>query len=160
MNDDSKENQSGIGDVFKGLGRLVNTIIDMAENGINEKKGSGEFSGTGSNDGMHGKYGFSMKLGLGEKDIGHIVKNLQVTEPQTDIFKEDGHTAVVVELPGVRQEDFEYNIQGDHLHIIGRDDMRTYKKIIDLSGLNIDPNGITVIENNGIYKLDIKHSEP
>lgn len=157
MSDNSKDNQSGLGDIFKGLGRLVNVIVDMAEKNINEKKSTGDLFNTDNNDGLQGKYEFSMKLGLDEKDIGHIIQNPQVIEPQTDIFKEDGHTLIIVEMPGVKNEDFEYNLQGNLLCIIGKDNMKTYKKTIDISELNINSDEITTTENNGIYKIVIKH---
>lgn len=157
MNDNSKDNQSGIGDIFKGLGKLVNVIVDMAEKNINEKKDSGDLFNT--DNGLKGKYAFSMKLGMDEKDIGHIIQNPQVIEPQTDIFKEDELTVVIVEMPGVKDENFEYSIHGKALHIMGKDNIRTYEKTIDISELNVNLDEIEVNENNGIYKIVIKHGK-
>jgi HSP20 family molecular chaperone IbpA len=159
MHDDSKENESGIGEIFKGLGKLLNVVVDMAEKNINEKKISGDFLNSNNRDGLKGKYNFSMKLGLKDKDIGHIMQNLQTEEPQTDLFKEDGKTVVVVEMPGVKKEDFDYTVQDNSLCIIGKDNMKTYKKSLDIDELNIDSDVITVIENNGLFKIVIKHNK-
>lgn len=159
MNDNLKDGQSGLGEIFKGLGRLFNVIVDMAEKNINEKKTAGELFNTNNNGGLHGKYAFSMKLGLGEKDLEHMIQNPQVIEPQTDIFREDGHITVIVEMPGVKDEDFKYDVRPNSLYITGKDNMRTYIKNIDIPDLGIKSEKITVIENNGIYKMIIKYKK-
>jgi HSP20 family protein len=159
MHDDSRENQSGIGDIFKGLGRLVNVVANMAEKNINEKKISGDFLNSNNQDGLQGKYNFSMKLGLNEKDIEHSLQTLQTEEPQTDFFKEDEKTIVVVEMPGVEMENFSYNIQGNSICIIGKDNMKTFKKSIYIDELNSASDVITVKENNGLFKIVIEHNK-
>ncbi len=158
MNHDSRDGQSGIGDIFKGLGKLVNVIADMAEKNVNEKKSEGELFGVDNGNGLHGKYQFSMKLGMKDSDIGGIVSD-QPVEPQTEIFKEDGYTVIIAEMPEVHEESFEYNIEDGSLYLSGKGNMRNYRKSIDISGWDINPDSITVTENNGIYKIVLKHNQ-
>jgi hypothetical protein len=56
-------------------------------------------------------------------------------------------------MPGVTKENFSYDFQDRSLNIIGIDDTRTYKKVIEMYELDKNPSEIAVSENNGIFKI-------
>ena len=109
--------ESGFGGVFKGLADLIEKLGDLADKGEALKKGEGELH----HRDVKGVYGFSVKVGLGEKGdkevkvepFGNIRQDeksgdtvvQEVREPVVDVFEEEDHVLVVAEMPGISAED-------------------------------------------------------
>src|SRR6266540_1846932 len=105
----------GIGGILKGLGDLVEKLEEISESGESLSK-TGEIGGEGGQ--VKGIYGFTVKVGLGDdkprvepfgnlrKDAksGHTVVQ-ETREPLVDVFQEDDHILVVVEMPGISAGD-------------------------------------------------------
>ncbi len=138
--------EAGLGGILKGLGSLVEKLGELAETG-RELSQTGEIRGPGSGKEIKGMYGFTVKVGLGGEGIkvepfGNIRRDEQsgrsvvqeVREPAVDIFEEQDHTLVVVELPGIGAEDVRLEVKDDLLTITAEKGDKKYKKEVLLPG--------------------------
>jgi len=114
----------GLGGLFKGIGNLVDLISELSEAGEDIASRSGEIKfGEGSE--LRGVYGFTVRTGIGgiprvesfgnirETEAGPVVT--EGREPLVDIFDEGESILVVVELPGVTEDEISLTVQGDVL---------------------------------------------
>lgn len=138
-----KKTEEGVsfGGVFKGLADLIEKLGDLAEKGEKLKK-SGEFQ----QKDLKGVYGFSVKVGLGDKGakevkvepFGNVRRDetsgetvvQEVREPVVDVFEEKDHTLVVAEMPGISTKDVHLEVQDDLLTIIAEKKDKRYRKEI------------------------------
>lgn len=156
----------GVEGMLRGLGELLDKLGTLAEKGEQLKR-SGEFDLKGG-DGKDrkGVYGFSVKMGLGGDDpkvepFGNIQRDAktgeavvrEVAEPMVDVFEENDHIRVVVEIPGVGNEDVKLDLAGDLLTIRAERGAKKYLKEVllpracDRSRLNFScHNGILEIK--------------
>jgi HSP20 family protein len=128
---------AGLGGILKGLGDLVEKLNDLAETGQEFSK-TGELRGD-SRD-LKGIYGFTVKVGLGGdkpvvESFGNIRRNeagrtvvQEVREPVADVFDEQDHVLVVVEMPGISVEDVAFEVAGDVLSITAAKGDKKYRK--------------------------------
>ncbi|MFT5560501.1 MAG: HSP20 family protein [Litorivivens sp.] len=139
----SKPEQSGLAEVLGGLGGLIDQLGKLAEEshkagGITTK--SGEFD-VGSDKGLRGVYGFSVKTGLGEQGVkvepfGNIRKDgrsglvevQEIREPMIDLFDEPTHILIVAEVPGITQEDVRLEVHDDILTLAAEREEKKYHK--------------------------------
>ena len=121
--------ESGRGGVFKGLADLIEKLGDLAEKGEALKRGEGELH----HRDVKGVYGFSVKVGLGDKGgkevkvepFGNVRRDdktgetivQEIREPVVDVFEEKDHTLVVAEMPGVSTKDVHLTVKDDLLTI-------------------------------------------
>jgi len=134
----------GIGGFLGGLGTLLEKLGELAEKGEALRR-TGELHGaTPEGKELHGIYGFSVKVGLGDDEVkvepfGNIHKDErtgqtvvdEVREPLVDVFEERDHVLVVAELPGVGEEDIQLELADDILTITAsRGDKRYQKEIL------------------------------
>ncbi len=138
--------EAGLGGILKGLGSLVEKLGELAETG-RELSQTGEIRGPGSGKDIRGMYGFTVKVGLGgdgmkvepfgnirrDEESGRSVVQ-EVREPAVDIFEEQDHTLVVVELPGVGAENVRLDVKDDCLTITAEKGDKKYKKEVLLPG--------------------------
>ena len=133
--------EGGFGGVFKGLADLIEKLGDLAEKGEQLKK-SGEFQ---QRD-VKGVYGFSVKVGLGDKGdkevkvepFGNVRRDdtsgetvvQEIREPIVDVFEEKDHTLVVAEMPGVSTKDVTLTVKDDLLTIYAEKRDKKYRKEI------------------------------
>lgn len=136
-----REEGASFGGVFKGLADLIEKLGDLAEKGEQLKK-SGEFQ----QKDIKGVYGFSVKMGLGEKGekevkvepFGNVRRDetsgetvvQEIREPVVDVFEEKDHTLVVAEMPGISTKDVRLEVQDDLLTIIAEKKDKRYRKEI------------------------------
>ena len=123
---------SSFGGVFKGLADLIEKLGDLADKGQELKK-SGEFQ----QKDWKGVYGFSVKMGLGDKGdqeikvepFGNVRKDersgetvvQEIREPVVDVFEEKDFTLVVAEMPGISTKDVKLEVKDDLLTIYCRE---------------------------------------
>jgi HSP20 family protein len=133
--------EAGFGGVFKGLAELIEKLGDLAEKGEHLKQ-SGEFTQRDAK----GVYGFSVKVGLGDKGdkevkvepFGNIRRDeksgettvQEIREPVVDVFEEQDHTLVVAEMPGISTKDVLLTVQDDLLTIYAEKKEKKYRKEI------------------------------
>ena len=165
----TKAEPAGLGVALGGLGALLDQLGKWAETA--EKEGgttsrSGEFD-LGSDKRLRGVYGFSVKVGLGEQGVkvepfGNIRKDEQsgrvevkeIREPMVDVFDEQDHLLVIVEVPGVVQEDIHLELRDDILTLAAERGETKYRKEILLpASCSADTMSCTC--RNGILEITL-----
>lgn len=158
-----------LGGLLKGFGKLVD-FADELEKAGGEMKKEGEFKVKGMKD-LKGVYGFSIRTGIGkdgtERPIVEPFGNIKKTpkgavvedtrEPIVDVFDENGKLQVVAEMPGVREEEIEYTINGDVL-VLNSTGEKKYNKEI-LLPYPVSENGIEKNYKNGIFEIKLMKKE-
>lgn len=117
----------GLGDLFRGIGDLIELLKEMEAEGKTEVTRTGELRGKGLRKDLRGVYGFSVKVGLGGEPtvetFGNIKKGEEgavveeVREPLVDVFDEKEAIRVIAELPGVEADHIKVELEGDILTI-------------------------------------------
>lgn len=152
----------GIGGLLKGLGDLVEKLDEISESG-GELSRTGEIGGAGGQ--AKGIYGFTVKLGLGDRQptvepFGNIRKDRksghtvvqEVREPVVDVFEEKDYVLVVAEMPGVSAEDVQLEAEGDLLTISAQRGDKKYRKEVLLPE-SFPPEKLQVSCNNGVVEI-------
>ncbi len=151
------------GGVFKGLADLIEKLGDLAEKGEKLKK-STEFR----HQDLKGVYGFSVKVGLGDKGergvkvepFGNVRKDeasgetvvQEIREPVVDVFEEKDHVLVVAEMPGISTKDVRLEVKDDLLTIYAEKKDKKYRKEILLPRA-YPREKMKVSCNNGILEI-------
>lgn len=158
---DNQDNSalSGIGDIIKGFGKLIGSAIDIADKDSFKKNFSGELFKEKNSDALKGKYDFSVKLGLNKEDgTGLSSKRVQYT-PQAEVFNERNQIVVILELPDVDKNSLQFAVDENILVINAEGKDVSYQKKINLGDFSVCMDGISVSENNGIFKLILKAND-
>jgi len=123
------------GDLFKGIGNLIDLASKLGEEAEEIKK-VGEIKGLPKE--AKGVYGFSVRTLAGGKPAIETFGNIkdtpkgpvveEVREPIVDVFDEKEHILVLVELPGVAEEDIKIEIEGDILKLTATSKSQKYAK--------------------------------
>lgn len=155
--------------ILRGLGDLVEKLGGLAEKGEQLKR-SGVFDvETGGGKNAKAVYGFSVKMGLGEtqethiEPFGNVHRDEQtgettvheVSEPLVDVIEENDHVLVLVEMPGVADEDVQLDLNGDILLLHAERGSKKYHKEILLPRVFAD----IAMErscHNGILEVKLK----
>ena len=156
--------ESGFGGVFKGLADLIEKLGDLADKGEQLKKGEGEIH----HRDVKGVYGFSVKVGLGDKGdkevkvepFGNVRRDdktgetvvQEIREPVVDVFEEKDHTLVVAEMPGVSTKDVTLTVKDDLLTIYAEKRDKKYRKEI-LLPRSYPQEKMKMTCNNGILEI-------
>lgn len=154
----------GFGGLFRGLGSLVDLIGEVAETG-EEIKRSGEFTIKGLDDRARGVYGFTIRTGIGGTPHVDHFGNIRTTEegpevaevrePLVDVFDEgEEEIVVVVELPGVGEEEIEIDVQDDILSLETTGEHKYAKELLLPDAVNAATLQQTY--RNGILELRFK----
>lgn len=150
------------GDLFKGIGNLVDLVTEMAQQGESEVRRTGEIKGLGK---ARGVYGFSVKMGLGgtptverfgnirQTAEGPVVEDLR--EPMVDLFDEGDRVLVVAELPGVQEAAIQVQIEGDVLNLAAEGKDRKYCKEL-LLPFAVEPTPTKRSYQSGILEIELK----
>lgn len=160
MTKKKKTGEGGVGGIFKGLADLIETLGDLADKGERLKK-SGEFQ---QRD-VKGVYGFSVKVGLGDREVkvepfGNVRRDeesgetvvQEIREPVVDVFEEKDHILVVAEMPGISAKDVRLEVKDDLLTIHAAKGDKKYQKEIILPQ-SYPRDKMKVICNNGIVEI-------
>jgi HSP20 family protein len=154
----------GFGGLFKGLGSFLDLVSEMVEKGEEIQSRTGEFKVEGLGREAQGVYGFSVRTGIGglprverfgnirTGDEGPIVA--EVREPLVDVFDEEAEIVVVVELPGVGEDEIHVGVQDDILSLETSGE-RKYAKEVLLSGA-VDAATLQKSYKNGILEIRLK----
>lgn len=150
--------------LFGGFADLVDKLSELAEKGEQLSR-TGDIQWKGGEKGLKGVYGFSVKVGLGDKGVkvepfGNIRKDeesgqtivQEVREPVVDVFEEGDHTLVVAEMPGISTEDLQLDIKDDLLTIYAEKGDIKYRKEV-LLPKSYPRDKMSVSCNNGILEI-------
>ena len=164
QNEDKPRGESilGLGGIFSGLSDLVEKLNKLAETG-EELRHTGEIHGAGKE--VKGIYGFTVKVGLGDKaphvePFGNIRKDKktgeavvqEIREPAVDLFEEQDHLLIVAELPGIRAKDVQIEVKDDVLTIAAAQGEKKYRKEVLLPG-NYAKEKMRHSCNNGVLEI-------
>jgi HSP20 family protein len=162
-----KGGESGysFGGIFKGLADLVEKLGELADKGETLSK-SGEIRGESKD--LKGVYGFTVKVGLGDKGdkefkvepFGNVRQDAdsgettvqEIREPVVDVFEEKGYTLVVAEIPGVSLKEVRLDVKDDLLTIHAARGDKKYRKEILLPRA-YPRDRMKVSCNNGILEI-------
>jgi HSP20 family protein len=135
-------------------------ISKMEEEGKGEVRREGEF--TSPSGRVKAVYGLSIKEGLGGTPIVEPFGNVKRTaqgpvveeerEPLVDIFDEEDHVSVIVELPGVQVSDIHTEVKGDILTLSAANNSHKYYKEVILPK-NVDVSSAQRKYKNGILEI-------
>ena len=157
------------GGFLGGLGSLIDKLGELAEKGqeLHQMK---EFGGEGG--APKGVYGFTIRSNIGEagrrdggvkvEPFGNVRKDSEtgratvheVTEPPVDIFEEPEHVLVVVEMPGIGEEDVRLELRDDILAIAAERGSKKYRKEVLLPS-SFDPAVMTHSCRNGVLEIKL-----
>lgn len=157
MADNREDNGlGGLGDILRGVGKLIGSAVDLADKDSFRKHVSGELYRNRSTGGLSSKYDFSVKLGLDSESIAGLNPAPVYCIPQTGVFTEESQMTVILELPGADKDTLSYRIEGCTLVVEAYGSDVSYRKEIDIADFHIPAVNITVSEDNGIFKLVLK----
>ena len=156
----------GLGGIFNGIGKLMDSVTKMAGEGKSVISEKGEIKGLG--DKVKGVYGFTIRtLAPGEAKVepfGNIKKTPkgpvveEMREPIVDVFDEKDHILLVAELPGIEESDIKIDIKGDILTLSAERGEKKYSKEILLPS-KVDEKSPKASYKNGILEVKLKRVE-
>jgi HSP20 family protein len=160
----SEEGPMKGGGFLGGLSTLLEKLGELAEKGETLRR-TGEVPITDEEGRVHGVYGFSIKVGLGDEGVkvepfGNVRKDEQtgrtvideVREPMVDVFDEQDHVLVVAEMPGVGEEDVQLELVDDILTInAAHGDIKYHKEVLLPGAFPADKMSRTC--HNGLLKV-------
>lgn len=115
--------------LIKNIDEFMSVILDMVEND-NHKSNVNTF------------------LNFSETDK-------EVVDPITHIFDEVNKIIIVIELPGIKEENIDLEVKGNNLNITAKGVKKYYCKKISLKYIPIQENIFTTYHNS-IYSIEIK----
>jgi len=158
----------GLGGLFDGIQKLVETAAKLKESGEISQTGEFEIPGLGK-DGK-GIFGFSVRTlaggegpGVEVRPFGNIHKTSQgvaveeAREAVVDQFEEGDHIRVIAELPGVSEDAIKYEVSGDVLRIWTEGERRYDTEVLLSSP--VEPENVESSYNNGIFEMRLKKAE-
>lgn len=164
---DSPTPSGGLNDLLNNIGRLVEKLGTMAEEG-GEFKRTVRF-GDEDGDGPSGVFGLHLRTGVGEsgtpgvrvepfgnvrEDDGGAIVVEETREPVVDVYDEDDHVRIVAEMPGVTAEDVVLDIDGDVCVLAATTDRHRYRKDL-LLPRPMDGDSVSVRAANGIVDVTL-----
>jgi HSP20 family protein len=154
----------GMGNIFKGVEKLVDLAGKLEESGVIRKEGEINFDHL--KKGMKGVYGFTIRSAAGDskptvETFGNIKKTPEgpkveeEREPMTDVFDEKEEIIIIAEMPGIEQNDIQLDLKDDILDIVASGKIRKYRKEL-LLPLKAVKENLSFNYNNGILEIRIK----
>lgn len=152
------------GGLLQGIEKLVELAERLKAAGGEVKK-EGEVDLGHLKKGLKGVYGFSIKTAVGGEPVVETFGNIKKTargpvvdeerDPLTDVFDEKDDVVVIVEAPGVREEDIALDLNEDILDVSARGGNRRYRKEV-LLPCKVRAGNMTYSYKNGILEIRIK----
>jgi HSP20 family protein len=150
--------------IFRGFGELVEKLADLAQKGEQlSRKGEVQWEDTDKD--LKAVFGFSVKAGLGGKEIkvepfGNVSTDKstgrsmvhEVREPLTDLFEEEDHVLIVAEMPGIEVDDIDIQIREDILTLSAQKGKKKYRKEMLLPG-SFEQDKIEISCKHGIVEI-------
>lgn len=150
------------GGLFSGFGNIIDLVSKLEEEGADGLEREGEF--TSPSGRVKAVYGLSVKTGPGRKPTVESFGNVKKTsrgpvieeerEPLVDIFDEQDHILIIVELPGIEEKYIKTDIQGDILTLSASNgDRKYYKEVVLPEGAA--PDTLKSKYKNGVLEIRI-----
>ena len=157
----------GLGGIFKGLGDFIDLLSEMVEQSESEVSRSGEFTVKGLGEKARGVYGFTVRTGLGgiprverfgnirSTEEGPVVA--EVREPLVDVFDEGESILVVVEVPGVAEEEITVEVRDDVLSLETKGESKYAKEVMLPSA--VDGATMKKAYKNGVLEVRLSKAK-
>ncbi len=163
----------GLGEMFKGLGNLVELAANLADkvdlSELDEEKLAELRRASQTRVGgipRRGVYGVSVRRGVGGpapqvRSFGNIRRTEkgpvvdQVREPLVDVFDEDDLLLIIAELPGVAKKDVQIEIHHGLLKLSTATKGRRYAKELELP-CPIDEGTLESAYKNGVLEIRLR----
>ncbi|MCF8026079.1 MAG: Hsp20/alpha crystallin family protein [Desulfobacteraceae bacterium] len=159
-----KKSKGGLEGIINGFAELVDKLGALAEKGEQLSR-TGELKFNQKGEGIKGVYGFSIKTGIGgdpvtvepfgnirrDEDTGEAVVQ-EIREPVADIFEEKDCTIIVVEMPGISEEDVQIDVRDDLLTLYAEKGEKKFRKEI-LMPKSYLREKMQISCNNGILEI-------
>ena len=149
------------GGLFRGIGNLIDMASKLSEE-ADEIKKVGKIRGLPRN--ARGVYGFSIRTLAGGKPVLETFGNIkdspqgpvveEVREPMVDVLDEEDHILVLVELPGVEEENINLEVEGDILKLTAASRQQKYAKEVLLPG-RVKSEMMKTACKNGILEISL-----
>lgn len=163
-NNEARSPSGGIEGLLNGLSTLLGTLGDLAEKGEELKKSGTLSRKDGKDVAFH--YGISVRTADGGRQVrvepfgtmrtGEDAKRApvrEVREPLTDVFEEEDHVLVVIEMPGIDRDDAKIELAGDVLTITAERSTKRYRKELLLPSDSLKYVKSAVRWNNGVFEV-------
>ena len=158
----------GLGGLFGGLLKGIEKFVDLAERAEEaggELRKMGELRGGSKEKPLHAVYGFSVRTGLGKgrsriETFGNIKKSKQgprvvgTREPLVDVLDEKNAIRVIVELPGVQENEITLEVKEDTLNLATTGEKKYAKGILLPAKANNASKEVSF--KNGILEVKLK----
>lgn len=150
--------------IFQGIGNIIDLVANMEEEGKVEERREGEFSSPSGR--VKGVFGISVKTGLGLDEKltiepqSHVRKAPQrprggeERQPLIDVFDGQDHVLVIIELPGVDEEQIHTEVKGDILILSTTSGNYNFYREVILPK-DVDASTVTRKYTNGVLEIRI-----
>lgn len=156
------EDRGSFFSMFTGIDKLFNVVADMVENEKDEVHINGEIKPDNQKK-IIGKYGINIKLAPDKLDSLSSIRfddktnrkeSQKIVIPVTDVFEEEDKITIVSELPGIKKDDIEFNIDKNTITFTATKKDVCYSKQVEL---DFTPAKASIKElfNNSIYSIMI-----
>jgi HSP20 family protein len=153
-------NKISVGGLFQGIGSLIDFVSRMEEEGKEEVRREGEF--TSPSGKVRASFSLSVKTGLGGTPPIKSFDNVRKTprrpvvegesQPLVDVFDEQDHVLLIVELPGVEEEHIHTEVNGDVFTLSAVSGNHKYYREVVLPK-DVDASTLKSKYKNGVLKL-------
>ena len=170
--DGSPRGRAAVEGILGGLADMLTKAIELAERAELLGDGDRGHCGDGSSPRFH--VGFNVRTMAGASgepsvrvepfgDVRHDPASGEARvserrEPPADVFQEQDHVLVVVEMPGVRLDDAEFVVEGDVLSIIAERGSKRYAKEVLLPS-SFEADAMSVSDLNGVFEVRLTHQK-
>ncbi|MEM7621584.1 MAG: Hsp20/alpha crystallin family protein [Planctomycetota bacterium] len=164
--------KAAIDGILGGLGDILGKVTELAEQaGKVDREG-----GFKTADGREGRFqvGFNIRTmgeSGGEQSIevepfGDVSRDRATgqanvserREPPVDVFEEDDHVLIIVEMPGVGESDATFVLEGDVLTVSAQTAHKRYHKELLLTQ-PCDAGSMQVQAVNGVFEIRVTRTE-
>jgi HSP20 family protein len=160
---------------FRGIGNLIDLVANLENDEKSEERREGEI--TDPSGRMKAAFKFSIRTGLGEplefgssnigssnigsSNIGSSHKERATSprpnveeeiQPVVDIFDEETYVLLLIELPGVEEEDIHLEVNGDILMLSAANRYRKYTGEVVLPD-EVDGSSVTSKYKNSVLEI-------
>jgi HSP20 family protein len=157
---DFGQGKISFGGLFQGIGNVIDAVAKSIEEDKGEFKREGTFSSPSGR--VKAVYGISVKTSLAGVPLVESFGNVrstsggpkpeEVREPLVDMFDEQNHLIVLIEIPGVEEEQIRTNISGNTLTLSTEGGERKYYKEIALPN-DIETSTMESSYKNGVLRM-------
>lgn len=168
MTDQNKKDLTGLAAIegmITGLSGLLGKLGQLAEAGdkLQQAQNDGTLRSPSGKE-FRIQYGLNIKhasdgSGVKVEPFGNVKQDEtgeatvdEIREPPVDVFEEDDHVLLIIEMPGIALEQARLHLEGDVLALSADNGAKKYGKEILLPE-GIDADSMTTKANNGVFEI-------